>query len=76
MSDLYAALVYLCDKCLGIGKHILVPDKVTPVRILHPKAIEMKHLKIDASLEHTVYKGKYRLLVVIRKERRRKPKSV
>ena len=49
-----------------VGKYPLVPDKVRPVKLPHPTAVEMKDRQRNAPFKHAVNKAHHRLFIIIR----------
>ncbi|MNJ50821.1 hypothetical protein D3C77_461090 [compost metagenome] len=61
---------------LRIGEYILIPFKVAPMELLHPEAIEMKHMKRDVTLAHAIDKAGNRIFVIARCKRSRQPQAI
>ena len=51
--------------CTDIRETLLIPLEITPVELMHPKAVKMEHAQRDVSLLHALDKGSRRLLVVV-----------
>ena len=58
-----------------IRETLLVPLKITPVKLMHPEAVKMEHAERNLSLLHALDERGRCLLVVIGRKRGRQPES-
>ena len=74
-ADLDAAVVDLAEHPFGVLEGVFVPDKVGPLELFHPEAVEVEDGQRDLPLQHPVDEGEDGLLVVVGGERGGEPEA-
>ncbi len=74
-ADIKTLVLDSLKKSCRIREYILIPDKISPVELLHPEAVKVEGPERNPTVKHSIDEAHYSLLIVVCREGCRQPQT-